>query len=98
MKKLLLAGLASLALLGVGSANAADMAVPRYKAGPAPIAAPAYNWSGFYIGANIGGGIANGDMIEMDCYSCASPGAFHRGFVEIGGQLGYNWQLGPLVV
>jgi hypothetical protein len=28
----------------------------------APIAAPPYNWSGFYVGANFGGGWSNGSL------------------------------------
>jgi outer membrane immunogenic protein len=44
--------LASAMLLGsIGSAYAADMAV---KAPPPPIA-PVWNWTGFYIGGNVGG-------------------------------------------
>lgn len=51
MKKLLLASVFGFASI-VGSALAADM--PAYKA--SPMAAPSYyNWSGYYIGFNIGG-------------------------------------------
>jgi hypothetical protein len=39
-------------------ASAADLPV---KAPVAPVAAP-YNWTGFYIGANIGGGWGNRDV------------------------------------
>src|SRR5215210_3219461 len=49
MKKLLLASLFGFVSIA-GPALAADM--PAYKA-PAP--APYYNWSGYYIGFNIGG-------------------------------------------
>ena len=52
MKKLLLA-MASLVALGVAApASAADMPV---KAAPPPPVAPIYNWTGFYIGAHVGG-------------------------------------------
>ena len=34
-------------------------------------AAPTYNWSGFYIGVNAGGGMANGAFTD-DCYFCAT--------------------------
>ena len=52
MKKLAIAALAGSALLtGVVAASAADMAV---KAAPIPMA-PAFSWTGFYIGANVGG-------------------------------------------
>src|SRR5215210_8401317 len=49
MKKLLLASLFGLVSIA-GPALAADM--PAYKAPPP---APYYNWSGYYIGFNIGG-------------------------------------------
>ncbi|WP_283806779.1 outer membrane beta-barrel protein [Bradyrhizobium sp. Y36] len=39
-------------LFGVGAANAADMAV---KARPMPVAAQIFSWTGFYVGANVGG-------------------------------------------
>jgi len=51
MKRIFFA--AFVAALTSVSANAADMA---YKS--APMAQAAYNWTGFYIGANGGGGIA----------------------------------------
>ena len=51
MKKLLLGTVALFALSAGGSALAADM--PAYKAPPPP--PPMYNWSGAYIGFNIGG-------------------------------------------
>jgi outer membrane immunogenic protein len=56
MKKLSLASLAGLALLTTASANAADIG-PAYKAPPPVVAAPVpWTWTGFYIGAHIGGG------------------------------------------
>jgi outer membrane immunogenic protein len=39
-------------------ALAADIARPVYKAPPPPIVAPAYNWTGFYVGGHFGGGWA----------------------------------------
>jgi outer membrane immunogenic protein len=49
MKKLLLG--AALLALGVAPVFAADMAV---KARPMAVADPLYNWTGFYIGGNVG--------------------------------------------
>jgi outer membrane immunogenic protein len=51
MKKLLLGTVALFALSAGGSALAADM--PVYRAPPPP--PPSYNWSGAYLGFNIGG-------------------------------------------
>ena len=47
MKKYFLATISALALLG-GSASAADL-IPEVKAAPV-----FYNWSGFYVGADVG--------------------------------------------
>jgi len=53
MKKLAIAAVAGSALLtGIVTANAADMAV---KAAPIPMAPAVFSWTGFYIGANVGG-------------------------------------------
>jgi len=53
MRTLAIAAVAASALLGgIATAAAADMAV---KARPAPIVAAAYDWSGFYVGGNVGG-------------------------------------------
>jgi outer membrane immunogenic protein len=55
MKKLLLAS-AAMMTLGVASASAADLSARKampYKAQPYT---QAYNWSGFYLGVNGGGG------------------------------------------
>lgn len=52
MRKLAIAAVTGSALLtGVVAASTADMAV---KAAPIPMA-PAFSWTGFYIGANVGG-------------------------------------------
>jgi len=71
-----------------GPALASDLPVkaPIYKA---PIAAPLYNWGGFYVGANFGGGWSNGSL--------NIPGNnLYGGLTEfVGGvQAGYNFQAG----
>ena len=87
MQKIFLAGIAAAGLLS-GSALASDLPTkaPVYKA---PIVAPPYNWSGFYVGANFGGGWSNGSL--------NIPGNnLYGGLSEfIGGvQAGYNFQAG----
>jgi outer membrane immunogenic protein len=80
---------ASMALAG-GTAAAADLSVaPIYKAPPL-VAAPAYNWSGFYLGANGGGawGTSGWD----------SAGSFNLSGGVAGGTLGANWQVGQIVL
>jgi outer membrane immunogenic protein len=74
MKRLLLAGVA---LSVATAASAADLRARPYAKAPAAVVSPAYNWSGFYIGAMGGYGW------ETD----AGSGGFG------GGTVGYNWQL-----
>jgi hypothetical protein len=85
--------LASVALFAMGvsiPADAADLGVkaPLLPAPPAP-----YNWSGLYLGANIGGAFSNGTTNIAG--TTWDPGAteFIGGF-----QVGYNWQFGHLLV
>ena len=88
MKRLFLA-LASLAAL-TGSAAAADLSRPApqpyYKAA---VAAPVYNWTGFYIGINGGGGFGRSDWDRT--------GGFNLSGGLVGGTLGYNYQVGQAV-
>jgi outer membrane immunogenic protein len=89
MNKLLLAGFSSLALMVAGTANAADMAVPAYKA-PPPVA-PAFSWTGCYLGINAGGGMHNSDFI-------AETAAWENIGAVAGGQVGCNYQIRQFVV
>lgn len=72
-------------------AKAADLGVA-----PVPYVAPMFNWTGFYIGPNIGGGWAGGNI--TDALSDVSLGIGTRGAFIGGGQIGYNYQVGPNVV
>jgi len=87
------------AIVTCGSVAWAD-GLPEPGYGPPP---PAYErpyvwgtWAGLYIGANVGyGWSANDDQLALsgDSPTGLSPaGAFG------GGQIGYNWQFGHLVV
>jgi outer membrane immunogenic protein len=83
-----LVGLAAL----TGTAAAADLPprpapAPYYKA---PVAIPVYNWTGFYIGINGGGGFGRS---QWD-----STGGFNTSGGLVGGTVGYNYQFGQGVV
>ena len=66
MKKFLL-GTVGLLALGMGApASAADMAVKARP--PAPVIAPIYDWTGFYIGANGGWGQSNSCLNFVDAF------------------------------
>ena len=76
---------------------AADMRMP-VKA-PAPVAPPAYNWSGFYIGAHVGGTWGDKDWLltDSDAVFVVFPGFPNFGSHDVsgliaGGQVGFNWQ------
>ncbi|MEO6382143.1 MAG: outer membrane beta-barrel protein [Nitrobacter sp.] len=99
MKKLLVAGTATAALLiGASAASGADLAARPYTKAP-PMVASVYNWTGFYIGGHIGGGWADQGATELDPGTGAFPTdtVFARknlsGFLG-GVQGGYNWQAG----
>jgi outer membrane immunogenic protein len=99
MKRLLFALMAASALAGgIGTATAADVA-PYYRA--PPVVVPYYNWTGFYVGANIGGAWSNNDALWSPLPASATFGAFPiagnaGGSSAIGGfQAGYNWQFAP---
>jgi outer membrane autotransporter protein len=71
-----------------GSAMAADMRMP-VKAPPAP-APVAYNWSGFYIGAHVGGAWGTKEWFLTD--PGLDFGSHDVSGLIAGGQVGFNWQ------
>jgi outer membrane immunogenic protein len=92
MKSFLLASVGLVALIGVAApASAADMAVKARP--PAPVIAPIYDWTGFYIGANGGWGQSRNcwDFVDVAGVTFAE-GCRERSGGLIGGQLGYRWQ------
>lgn len=91
MKTVLAIG-ATLVALIVAPALAADMAAPVLKA-PAPV----WNWTGFYVGLNAGGGFGRVNVDDEDCYWCNSTHATSA-FAVAGGQLGYNLQFRSVVL
>ena len=98
------------AIFSVGTATAADLAARPYT--KAPIVAPSagYDWSGFYIGGNVGFGLMR-STDRIDPANADAVDAFANGFareagiatavpldskgVVGGGQIGYNWQFFP---
>ena len=94
MKRILLAVLATTALCSA-SALAADLPQrPVYKA-PMMSPVPVYNWTGFYIGGNIGGAWGTLDVTDVNTGATVSPN--NSGFAG-GGQIGYDYQIGPWVI
>jgi outer membrane immunogenic protein len=91
MRKSVIAGVAFAALIG-SPAFAADMAL---KGPPAPIA-PAFSWTGFYIGANLGAGWNQGNL--SDSFGLFSGNANNNATFLGGGQVGANYQINNIVL
>jgi outer membrane immunogenic protein len=86
----------------VGAASAADIAARPYDKAPVYVE-PVYDWTGFYIGANLG--YSWGRSADTSTLSAGGPPILftdtvssHMNGVIGGGQLGYNWQMQKLVV
>jgi outer membrane immunogenic protein len=104
MKKTVLA--ISLVLFATGTAFAADIA-PRYTKAPAPL----YNWTGFYVGGNLGGQWGSADPTTSTVYSPSGyfamssvpaingVGSQHVNSSSVTGGFtaGYNWQVNNAV-
>jgi outer membrane immunogenic protein len=90
--KRMLSGIISALVLAAsfGVANAADMAL---KAAPPP-AAPAWNWSGFYLGIEGGGGWARSQQTDT---AGTTSGTYNQSGGLFGFTAGYNWQAGNIV-
>jgi outer membrane immunogenic protein len=90
-------GLAAGTMLCVSAAHAADLPPRTVPAAVAPVAyaPPVYNWSGFYIGGNVGAGFSNSSW--TDPITGANNTFDKSGFIG-GGQVGANWQINALVL
>jgi outer membrane immunogenic protein len=80
----------TVALLALGAtvpALAADLGAGPYGKVPAYAAAPIYNWTGFYIGGHVGGGVSSNEFL-----SGAVAGNNHQGRLLAGAQVGADYQ------
>jgi len=107
MKKFLLAVAA--VVLGSASVQAADLAARYTKA---PMMATAYNWTGFYVGGNVGGAWGSSDPSTSTAFdpaayfasssvsAIAAVGAqrVNSSSVTGGFTAGYNWQVNNAVL
>lgn len=100
LKRLLLAG-GIVAVFG-GAASAADIAVPPGPSGYAPVVVPTpyYDWTGIYLGANVGaawaavsGSATTGTLIPFPVATIAGSQASWG--IGGGGQVGFNWFFVP---
>jgi len=107
MKKFLLA--VAMVVLGTASVRAADLAAHYTKA---PMMAAAYNWTGFYVGGNVGGqwGSANPATTTLfpvatyfadssvDAIAAVGAQRVNSSGVTGGFTAGYNWQVNNAVL
>ena len=92
MKRLAFA--VALSVVGGSAALAADLPPPALPHAPAtyvPVIAPPYNWSGFYIGGNLGVGWNGGGSVSDTIGSTFSGSGQTVKFLG-GGQVGVNYQ------
>lgn len=87
----------ALAAISVASAaSAADLAARPYT--KAPVAVPVYNWTGFYVGGNVGyswGRSSDTSTLTNGAGTVlfTSAASANMDGVIGGGQIGYNWQV-----
>jgi outer membrane immunogenic protein len=95
--KSILTGVALAALIGAGPAVAADLSRPPPPIVKAPVMAPIFTWTGFYIGGNIGAAWAqhnwNDNLLGLN-FNNGSNNAVFIG----GGQVGGNYQINNFVI
>jgi len=98
MKKLIAAAAGTLALGLAAPASAADLAARPYTKAP-PMVAAMYDWSGFYIGINGGGGSTHTclDFVTPVTGTLVGEGCHNATGGTIGGQIGYRMQSGQWV-
>jgi outer membrane immunogenic protein len=97
MRRLVIAGAGLFSIVGfAAAATAADLPARTYKA-PPPVVAPIYNWGGFYVGLNGGGGSSHNCYTITNVNNAAvnpnSEGCHDATGGLAGGQVGYRWQM-----
>jgi outer membrane immunogenic protein len=71
--------------------SAADLGMPM-KAPPIAAPVPMYNWTGFYIGGNAGGGWSHDSFSVVSSSGSAGSGSSDGNGWFGGGQIGFNYQ------
>lgn len=94
MKKILFSTIGIVAFGLSAPASAADLAARPYTKAPAPMVATIYDWSGFYIGINGGGGSSRKcwDFVTPVAGVLVGEGCHNATGGTVGGQVGYRWQ------
>lgn len=96
MKRMLI-GIAAVASFAATGALAADLPVAPYTKAPVYVD-PGYNWTGFYVGGNVGYSWgSSGSTLALTALGASTPlyaasTRFDMNGVIGGAQIGYNWQ------
>jgi outer membrane immunogenic protein len=91
-----IAASAFVAVAAISAASAADLAARPYT--KAPVLEPIYNWTGFYIGGNVGyswGRSSDTSTLTNGAGAVLFTSADRANMDGVigGGQIGYNWQV-----
>jgi outer membrane immunogenic protein len=91
MRRLLFGFIACVSMIAVTQfASAADMPAKA----PMAVAAPQYNWTGFYIGIEGGGAWGS----SRHDFTTGTHSSFDVSGGLVGGTVGYNWQINQFLV
>jgi len=104
-KSIAAAAIAVSAVIGMGAASAADLPARTYTKAPAAVV-PVYDWTGFYIGGEVGGRWSDSTWTTYaledpivpaaaNRLSQGNPANFNSSSLRAGGYAGYNWQIAP---
>jgi outer membrane immunogenic protein len=108
MKKIMLGAIALLAI-GAAPALAADLPARTYTKAPVVVPPAVYSWTGFYVGASVGGHAGHGSDPAVFGFNTwfgppdnttaanAWPNTLKPSGFAGGGQVGYNWQVSNFV-
>ncbi len=89
---------AAIAAFPFGVASASDLPA-RMPVKAAPVVAPPFNWSGFYVGANVGLIWSKSSVSQVDTFGFLFANDSTTSSGVIGGvQAGYNWQFSNVVL
>jgi outer membrane immunogenic protein len=91
LSAVLIGGIAVVALTQIASAADLPRKAPAYSPPPPPLA---YNWTGFYVGGNVGGAWSTTDWTFFNGANFEAFGQDASSWMG-GGQIGYLYQFAP---
>jgi outer membrane immunogenic protein len=102
-KLIVSAAVAITAIAAIGAASAADLPARTYTKAPAAVPVVTYNWTGIYVGGQIGGAWSDSRWLTNhrgECgafaFACDPVNQTSNSFLG-GGQIGGRWQTGSWV-